>query len=178
MCEYVCFIHSCFRVCECVHVSVCVCVCIPESPRVSSQRVCVRVVMRLQALERGAWRGGGAFQDVLTGRANQRARRGQSVSCQGPTSPRPAALCVGRGLSEGNYLGTHTHTHEQLIYPATCVLTRTHTPDVRVVTHSADSPTSDVLWILMISARSKFPAIIATYTHACTHTHTERSCMS
>ena len=50
---------------------VCVCVWnhrrVPESPCVASERVCVRVVVSLQALEGGARRGGGAFKSIVTG---------------------------------------------------------------------------------------------------------------
>lgn len=83
---------------------------LPEAARVSSQGVRVRVVMRLQALEGGAGRGGGALQGVVAGGANEGAGRRQSVSCRGSGGADPPALGVGRGFSEGNCLDTQHGT--------------------------------------------------------------------
>lgn len=88
------------RILVLVHLSV------PEAARVASQRVRVRVEVRLQALEGGARGGGGALQGVVAGRANQGAGRREAVSSRGSGGADPAALGIGGGFSEGNYLDT------------------------------------------------------------------------
>lgn len=83
---------------------------LPEAACVASQGVGVRIMVRLQALEGGAGRGGGALQGIVAGRANERAGRGQPVSCDGSGGADPPALGVGWGFSEGNCLDTKRQT--------------------------------------------------------------------